>query len=155
MAINVTSPVTGAAQSGLTTPGYVITADSNVPKIGAKQYVVVSLTGTQTGVNSHTASLPFTLSVEGPSSYAQAPVTGPYGLTKPVGTNRYVIRTRKGGAVTSINDRRIALIETVILVPAGMDLYGSAELRAALSLHIGALNQQSPGIGDTGVTGTL
>jgi hypothetical protein len=47
------------------------------------------------------------------------------------------------------------LITTVMEVPAGSDLASPAEIRAALSAHIGALNQQSAGVGDTTVSGII
>jgi hypothetical protein len=46
-------------------------------------------------------------------------------------------------------------ITTIIDVPAGSDTADAANVRAALSAHIGALSQQSAGIGDTGVTGIV
>jgi hypothetical protein len=45
------------------------------------------------------------------------------------------------------------IITTVIEVVAGSDTADASNVRAALSLHIGALSQQSAGIGDTSVTG--
>jgi hypothetical protein len=45
------------------------------------------------------------------------------------------------------------LITTSIEVPAGADTVEPEDIRAALSLHIGALNQDSSGIGDAVVTG--
>jgi hypothetical protein len=47
------------------------------------------------------------------------------------------------------------MIRTVIECPAGADTYDAASVRAALSAHIGALSQQSAGIGDTTVNAVL
>jgi hypothetical protein len=46
-------------------------------------------------------------------------------------------------------------IRTEIEVPAGADAADPANVRAALSLMIGALNQISASIGDTAVTGVI
>jgi hypothetical protein len=46
-------------------------------------------------------------------------------------------------------------VTTIIDVPAGSDLASPAEIRAALSAHIGALSQQSAGAGDSCVTGII
>jgi hypothetical protein len=40
-------------------------------------------------------------------------------------------------------------------VPAGSDTADLLSIKSALSLHIGALTQQSSGIGDTAGTGTI
>jgi hypothetical protein len=47
------------------------------------------------------------------------------------------------------------LVTTTIEVPAGSDLVDAANIRAALSAHIGGLSQQSAGIGDTGASGIM
>jgi hypothetical protein len=62
MSFAPTSPVTGAAQSGLTAPTYTLTADV-APAQNAKQYAVTALGGTQTGVISHSVAAPFTLAM--------------------------------------------------------------------------------------------
>jgi hypothetical protein len=46
-------------------------------------------------------------------------------------------------------------IVTSIEVPAGADAADAANVRAALSLMIGSLNQISASIGDTAVTGVI
>jgi hypothetical protein len=47
------------------------------------------------------------------------------------------------------------LVTTTIDVPAGSDVADAANIRAALSLHAGALSQQSAGAGDTVLTGVI
>ena len=61
MAISLTSPITGAAVTGLTSPTYTVAVDTP-PNTWSKQWAVTALGGTQTGVDtSSSASRPFTL----------------------------------------------------------------------------------------------
>lgn len=153
MTMSLTTPVTGGAQTGFTAPTYTLVADTP-PKLNAKQWYVSALGGTQVGVNVHSASSPFTVTVEGPVSFQPPPIVTANGLTKPVAMNRYVLRVRKGASVTSANDKRVSMFEGVFLCPAGADLNAAAELRGLASMVIGALNQISAGVGDTLVSGT-
>lgn len=52
MTISLTTPVTGAAQTGLTSPTYTHVVDTP-PNAYTKQYAVTALGGTQTGVDVH------------------------------------------------------------------------------------------------------
>jgi hypothetical protein len=47
------------------------------------------------------------------------------------------------------------LVTTIIEAPAGSDIADAANVRAALALHIGCLNQQSAGIGDSAISGVF
>jgi hypothetical protein len=69
--------------------------------------------------------------------------------------NVYKLLTRKGVLPLAGQPYQVMLISTQIEVPAGADLVSPAEVRAALSAHIGALSQQSAGIGDTAVSGII
>jgi hypothetical protein len=155
MAYSLTTPVTGAAQTGLTAPTYTIALDT-APEATARQYAVTALGGTQTGVTASSVSSPFTSSMFRPKVYQYLgkpnPVTG---LIARVPRNVYKLITRKG--VTPLAGQPIApmLITTVIEVPAGADLADAANVRAALSMHFGALAQATSGIGDTVVQGVL
>lgn len=155
MTINFTSPVTGAAQTGLTTPTYTLTADV-APDANARQQAVTALGGTQTGVRTHSASDPFTITSFRPKVFQALgkpnPVTG---VIKYVPMNRYRVLTRKGVLPLAGQASVPSMIDTIFSIPAGSDTADSANLRAALSLHFGALSQQSAGIGDTVVTGIM
>ena len=67
----------------------------------------------------------------------------------------YKCITRKG--VTPLVDQPATtmIVTTTIEVPAGADTYDAANVKAALAAHIGALYQQSAGIGDTTLSGVL
>lgn len=148
-----TSPVTGSAQTGLTTPTYTITADT-APDVNGKQHAVTALGGTQTGVDISSVSRPFTSTFVRPKTLRVLGKANPVtGLISNVPNNTYKLITRKGVLPLSGQPSRTMLVTTIIEVPAGADTADAANVRAALSLHIGLLSQQSAGIGDSGVTG--
>lgn len=154
MSIAITSPITGSAQTGLTSPTYTVVTDS--AESNAKQVYVSALGGTQTGVSVHSASSPFTVAFWRPKILAVLgkpnPVTG---LLTSVPKNTYKVITRKGVTPLAGQPAAIMIIRSEIDVPAGSDLADLANVRAALSAHIGALTQQSAGLGDSCGTGTL
>ena len=87
MSFSLTSPVTGAAQAGLTSPTYTHAADTP-PDVNAKQYAVTSLGGTQTGVLAHSVAAPFTTAMFRPKSFkALAPVNPVTGVLREVPSN--------------------------------------------------------------------
>lgn len=155
MTITVTSPITGAAQSGLTSPTYTLTGDI-APDNNGKQNAVTALGGTQTGVTSHSVASPFTITAIRPKVLkglgSPNPVTG---VIKQVPRNVYKVITRKGVLPLAGQSVQTMLVTTTIEVPAGADLADPQNVRAALSAHFGSLNQQSSGIGDTSVSGIL
>jgi len=148
-----TSPVTGAAQTGFTSPTYTITADT-APDSNGKQHAVTAIGGTQTGVDVSSVSRPFTATFVKPKTLkvlgSANPVTG---LISNVPRNTYKLITRKGVTPLTGQPSQTMLITTIIEVPTGSDTADAANVRAALSLHLGLLSQQSAGIGDTGVSG--
>lgn len=152
---NPTSPITGGAQTGLTSPTYTFVSDV-APDANGKQVAVTALGGTQTGVQVHSVASPFTLTFARPKAFKALgqpnPVTG---RLPSVPRNTYKIITRKGVVPLAGQPAATMLVTTTIDVPAGSDSYDAANVRAALSAHIGALNQQSAGIGDTGISGIM
>ncbi|DAD50724.1 coat protein [ssRNA phage SRR6960803_3] len=155
MTIAFTSPVTGAPQTGLTTPTYTLTADQ-APDTVSKQWAVTALGGTQAGVRTHSASDPFTITAFRPKVFQSLgkahPVTG---VVKFIPFNRFLVKTRKGVIPLAGQPVTTYFIDTSFSVPAGSDTADAPNLRAGTSLHIGAIYQQSSGIGDTIVTGLL
>lgn len=155
MAFAPTSPVTGAPQTGLTSPTYTLAA-GQAPDVNAKQYIVSALGGTQTGVTVHSASAPFSVAMFVPRNFKALgkphPVTG---LISNVENNTYKVITRKSVTPLAGQPSRAMPITTEIPVPAGVDVNDKANLAAALSLHIGVLQQIAAGIGDTATSGTL
>jgi hypothetical protein len=156
LAINVTSPITGAAQTGLTSPTYTVTPDVAPPGNPGEQVAVTALGGTQAGVTAHSVASPFTINFTRPASPrvlgAPNPVTG---VVSNVPNNTYKVITRKGVLPLAGQSFKVMNITTTIDVPAGADTADAANIRAALSAHFGAVAQQSAGIGDLTINGVL
>lgn len=155
MAISPTSPLTGASMPDLTTPTFTLTADT-APNARSKQWAVTALGGTQSGVDVHSVSCPFTITFERPASFKLLgqpnPVTG---VVSNVGRNVYTVRTRKGVTPLSGQSEQVMLIETKVSVVAGSDTADAVSIQSALSAHIGALSDQSDEIGDLAQDGVL
>lgn len=155
MTYALTSPVTGGAQTGLTSPTYTIVADTP-PDATSKQYAVTALGGTQTGVTVSSVSSPFTTSMFRPKVFQALGKPNPTtGLIARVPRNTYKLITRKGVTVLAGQPITNQVITTVMEIPAGADVADPNSVRAALSLHFGVANQCSAGIGDTVVQGVL
>lgn len=153
MTWGITTPVTGAAQTGFTAPTYTLTQDS-APDVNGKQHAVTALGGTQASVRTSAVADPFTI------TFWRAKVLKALGRLNPVtgapvrverNVNKVV--TRKGVLVLANQPAQQMTVTTVIDCPAGADTADPANVKAALSLHIGALSQQSAGIGDTAISG--
>lgn len=155
MSFAPTTPITGAAQTGLTTPTYTITSDT-APDQSGKQFAVTALGGTQTGVTTHSVSSPFTLTMFRPKLLKSLSVVNPVtGQLRNVPRNTYKVITRKGVNPAVNQPATPMIITTTIDVPAGSDSYDAANVHAALSAHLGLLAQTSSGVGDTCVTAIL
>lgn len=155
MAISLSSPVTGAAQTGFTAPTYTLTADTP-PDTNSKQWAVTALGGTQTGVTTHSVAAPFTTAFFRPKSWKVLGKANPVtGLISQVPVNTHKVVTRKGVLPLAGQPYKNAVVTTTIDVPAGSDTADAANLRAILSMHIGSLSQISAGEGDTVITGIL
>jgi hypothetical protein len=156
MTISVTSPVTGGAQTGLTSPTYTVVTDSPPPGNPGKQWVVTALGGTQTGVTTHTVSSPFTINFTRPGTLrvlgSPNPVTG---VVTAVPNNSYTVVLRKGVLPLAGQPIRTMIYRVTCDIPAGSDTADPANVRAGLSMLIGSLNQQSAGLGDLFVSGIL
>ena len=155
MTVTVTSPVTGSAQTGFTSPTYTHVTD-NYPDTNGRQVAVTALGGTQTGVTAHSVSSPFTTTVVRPKAYKVLGKTNPVtGLLPSVPTNTFKFITRKGVLPLAGQPYALASIVSTITVPAGSDTADPANLRAMFSMHIGSLTQVSAGFGDTVVSGVM
>lgn len=155
MAVSLTSPITGLAQTGLTSPTYTITADTP-PVPNSKQWAITALGGTQTGVEAHAMSQPFTIAVFRPAVPKTLGIPNPAtGVISNIPRNVTKIVLRKGVNVAA-NQAPVNAIFTLSMdCPAGSDVYDPESLRAALSCLFGAASQQSAGFGDSLVSGVL
>lgn len=156
MSFTLTSPVTGGAQTGLTSPTYTLVTDT-APTNSGKQYAVSALGGTQTGVDSSsTPSRPFTITLSKPPVLRGAPAVNQVtGLLGSVPRNTYKIIARKGVTVVTGQASQVAIATVTIDVPAGADSADAVNVRAMLSLLIGAMSSISAEIGNTAVTGVI
>lgn len=155
MAVTIGSPITGAAQTGFTTPTYTLTTDTAPDGLG-KQYAVTALGGTQTGVNFHTVSCPFTLTVSKPRAFKSLGKPNPTtGLVKDVPMNVYKFLTRKGVLPLAGQPYAIAMCRIELSIPAGSDVADAPNLKAMLSAAFGAAWAQASGFGDTVSSGVL
>jgi len=156
MSFTLTSPVTGGAQTGFTSPTYTIQADTP-PTSAGKQYAVSALGGTQTGVDaSSSPSRPFTVTLQRPQVLRSLqPVDPVTGVLRSVPRNTYKVIVRKG--VTPLAGQAPAVLNATLTmdIPAGADIADAANVRAAMSLLIGSLNSISASIGDSLVTGVI
>lgn len=155
MAFTLTTPVTGAAQTGFTAPTYTLTADL-APDNNGKQNAITALGGTQAGVTTHSVASPFTVTFVRPKVFKYLGKPNPTtGVVKDVPRNTYKCIVRKG--VTPLAGQPFAtlVLSCTMDIPAGADAADPANIRAALSLLVGALSQQSAGAGDSLVSGII
>jgi len=159
MALNPTSPVTGATISGLTTPTYTITED-NPPDGDSRKWVITALGGTQTGVEVHSVSSPFSIVVTRPKQFKSLgrinPVTGAYAAFP---TNETRVRMYKGATIVSgvVSSETTAVFDARFRIPAGTDLSGNdvEDIKALYSLLGGFLWANAQGMYDLATTGML
>lgn len=155
MAVALTSPVTGGAQTNFTTPTYTVTQDT-APDNNGKQYAVTAIGGTQAGVIANSVAAPFTWTYWKPKVFRQlGKPNSVTGLLPSVPMNVHRIVLRKGVLPLAGQPYTNMVMDLKISVPAGSDLADPANVRAAFSMMIGALSQASAGIGDTSVSGIL
>lgn len=155
MSYSPSSPVTGGAQTGLTSPTYTIAAAASPDGAYGVQRVVTALGGTQTGVTVHTPSSPFLVNFVGPKQFQLLGAPDANGIIRRVPRNKWKLVALKG--VTPASGQLVVPMQgTVSLeVPSGAETYDSANVRAMISLLIGLLNQVSAGLGDTVVSGVV
>lgn len=147
------SPVTGAAQTGLTSPTYTLTS-MTAPDVNGSQHAVSALGGTQTGVTTNGVSSPFTVTFWRPKAFKNLKVLNPVtGQLDAVPRNIWKIIVRKGVTPLAGQSTVNAQISVIAEIPAGADSADSANVRAMLSLTAGILSQQSANVGDAFVTG--
>lgn len=160
MALNPSSPITGAAVTGLTGPTYTFTEDSGSPN--DRRFVVTALGGTQTGVETHSVSSPFHLTVSRPQQLKSLPrpnaLTGQYPA---IPVNEFRVKTVKGATINGSVAGAVAEVPITIdvrcRVPCGVELSTNdpEELKAALSYTLGFLYSNASGLYDLITTGML
>jgi len=151
-----TSPITGAAQTGLTSPTYSFVADTAPDGVTGKQIAITSLGGTQSGVTTHSGGAPFTVTFAKPKQYKSLGKANPQtGVIGSVPRNTYKLNTRKAVIPLAGQPPVVMMITTVIEVPAGADTYDAPNVHACVSAHLGALADNAVGLGDTVVSNII
>ena len=153
MALSFPTTITGAPQTGFTSPTYTLTFDSAPDQYGL-QRAVTAVGGTQAGVDTHSTSRPFTLTWVRPRKM-KALVYNPQSqsILKDPGYNSWQLITRKGMTIAANQPPKTGGMRTIMDVPVGADINDPACVRAMVSAHIGELTAWAAGIGDTGVSG--
>jgi biotin carboxyl carrier protein len=148
MSYGMTGAVTGATVTGLTSPTYTLSADTAIDS-NARQSVVTALGGTQTGVNAHSVSSPFSVTVTRPRSLNQLGKANLNGFIPNVGRNTYRILVRKGVTVAAGQPYSIALARTEVEIPSGSEVYDQPNVKAMISFYAGFLNTNANGLAQT------
>jgi hypothetical protein len=149
------SSITGGDQTGLTSPTYTV-VDDVAPENNGKQKVVSALGGTQTNVRTHTTSDPFRWNFTKPKTPKALPTANPVtGIVPSVPKNTYGLLLHKGVKVNAAGQLSVMNIRLTIDVPAGAEAADAVNIRAAISLLVGLLNEESADLGDTLVLGVL
>lgn len=152
---NPSSPVTGAAVTGLTTPTYTLT-QMQAPVPNGKQYAITAVGGTQTGVEVNSISKPFTVTMFVPASPRGLPAASPTtGVIRDIPVNTSKLLFRKGAQPAANQAAQLNSIEVRINVAAGVDVYEPEEVKALISLAGGLLFANAAGIEETVRTGAL
>lgn len=142
--MNLTSPVTGFAQTGLTSPTYTLVSDT-APSTNGKQFVVNALGGTQTGVVPNSIGAPFTISYFRPPliKVADAGILSAAGMipASSAPLNSFTLITRKAVAVNEVGGRAMARVETKFHVPVNAAEVDLVSIKAMISAHVGAIQQ--------------
>ncbi len=157
MSLTVTSPVTGGAQTGFTTPAFTLAVDT-APTSAGKQYAVTGKTGTlPASVDAlSTPSRPFTATLQRAQVLKTLqPVDPVTGVLRSVPRNTYKVIVRKGVTPLAGQASVVCNLTLTMDIPAGSDSADPDNVRAALSLLVGVCNQISSSMGDTLVTGVI
>lgn len=154
MAISPSSPLTGGAQTGFTSPTYTFVTDT-APTSNGKQYAVTALGGTQAGVTVHSLSSPFTFTYTRPGSPKGLGNANSAGNYLNVPFNKSTLLVRKGLTPAANQPVKVGSIRIEFDIPAGADTYDASNVRALVACAAGILMQLSPGVGDTLVNNVL
>jgi hypothetical protein len=155
MSISLSSPVTGATVTGLTSPTYTVAVDQ-APNSYSKQWYVSAIGGTQTNVDaSSSASKPWTFTFSRPAVLKALNSVDVTGVLRQVGFNTYEYLMRRGFIPLTGQASRVSNWRTQFPVLVGSDTADPANIRAGVSSYIGVLNQQASGLADSFITGSL
>lgn len=158
MALNPSSPITGAAMTGFTSPTYSWTEDQ-APDGNTRKFVVTAAGGTQTGVEVHSNASPFFVLVRRPGVVKNLPRISPVtGQPIAIPVNEYRVTFYKGATIAgTVNTEAVMVADLRVRLPAGIDLAANdtEELKALLSFLGGFLYSNVSGLYDCFTTNLL
>lgn len=155
MSFTLSSPVSGATVTGLTSPTYTVTQDT-VVAANMKQYVVTALGGTQTDVSLHSVASPFLVSMTKPSVFKPLSLVNPVtGRLTSVPRNHWKMIFLKGATPLAGQAQVPMLARVEFAIPAGVDSADPNEIRAFLSFIGGTFWSGANGITATLMDGVL
>lgn len=153
--INLTSPVTGIAVTGLTSPTYTVVQDQPPDANVSKRWLVTAAGGTQPGVTTHSISSPFSITFWRPKVLRLLGLANSAGVIASVPKNTYKQVGIKGVTPAANQQPATAVLRIEMDIPAGAETYDAVNIAAWLSANFGAFNQQVTGIQDSFKTGTI
>lgn len=158
MSLQLTSPLSGVAQTGQTSPTFTLTADT-APDTNGKQWVVSALGGTQGNASANTVGFPFVITLWRPKVWKAftGAIASLVGFNRSVPRNEWTYKTIKGVAVNSVGGISIAEIETRVRIPVGAftSSNGPDDLKSLHACHLGMLTQTGSQFYDNEAAGTL
>lgn len=154
--MELSSPITGATQDLFTSPTYTLSSDTALES-NQKAYIVSAVGGTQSGVDAHSVGNPFQVVIQRPKNVKlpTAAVLEAVGFQGNAQVNEHKLITRKSATINSLGGSARILVETRFVVPVGAVETSPEEIQAALSAHIGALNQDATDWWDIISSGSL
>lgn len=161
MSLNLTSPVSGVAVTGFTSPTFTIVQDTSVPA-GQKQWLVTARGGTQgAGAGDvHTLNSPFTITLKRPGVLRSMSKT----LAEAVGLskgplNDYTLLIRKSEKVNAVGGRVVNMAKVTFSVApeTASQAPGYDDIRGMMSVLGGILGSATylNGLTDTFIDGSL
>lgn len=140
--MNITSPITGAAQSGLTSPTYSVTED-RAPYPNGKQWLVSACGGTQPGVSPNSLGKPFTISWFRPAviKIVTVAIGSAFGLIANPPRNQWKLVVRKAMNINNLGGYAMGNATVTFDIPVGAIDTHEESVEALVSALMGALSQ--------------
>lgn len=151
----LTTPITGAAVTGLTSPAYVLSVDVP-PNSNSKQWAITGITGTQPSVDAgSTPARPWTYTFSRPANIRQLNAVDQNNVLRSVPMNVYTSLLRKGLTVLSGQPSKTGSIRTEYTIPAGADTADVANIKAMFSCWAGGQTQAINNLVNLATTGVM
>lgn len=154
MTISLSSPVTGSAQAGFSSPSFTV-AEDRAPEQNGKQWVVTAQSGAG-AAERNLVSNPFSFTAVRPKQFKQLGQVNPVtGALANVPKNQWFFMTRKGMVPLVGQPPSLGMIRSIMDIPAGVETVSTDDIRAMISFHVGCLTQLSNALGGSAIDGTL